>query len=199
MATATKVKWIVGLVLLFLLFLATNLNDRKNYRTISNSVETIYADRLIAKGIIFNLAQLVQEKEIAYLAATVEQAPIGLESINQRMDTLVGQFGETSLTREEKEVFTRLQEHMSRLVTLENTESSVTQLRLQAANVRKSLYKLSDIQMEEGRNEMFASKRASATIDLFTYIELALLILIAIAILAIFAQEAKKDKAEELE
>lgn len=39
----------------FFLVLATNLVDRSNFNRIKNSVISIYEDRLVAKGIIFDM------------------------------------------------------------------------------------------------------------------------------------------------
>jgi len=61
----TKVKWVLGILMIFILIIATNLIDRNNFVRIKDSLETIYEDRLVAKDLIFKISKSVQEKELA--------------------------------------------------------------------------------------------------------------------------------------
>ena len=65
MAFYNKVKWVLGILVVFLLIVATNLIDRNNFVRVRESVETLYEDRLIANDLLFELAKTVQENEIA--------------------------------------------------------------------------------------------------------------------------------------
>jgi len=60
-----KVKWILGILMIFILIIATNLIDRNNFLRIKDSLDTIYEDRLIVKDLIFKMSKSVQEKELA--------------------------------------------------------------------------------------------------------------------------------------
>ena len=62
MSILNKAKWIIGILLVVGLIIATNLIDKKNFEQIRNSVVTIYEDRLLAKEIIFEISALVHEK-----------------------------------------------------------------------------------------------------------------------------------------
>lgn len=200
MNAAAKATWIAGLVLLFLLFLATNLNDRKNYQTINSSVENIYSDRLIAKDIIFGLYQAVQEKEINYLLDAQLSETVDDAGIDNRIMVLFDQFAETRLTRDEAKVFQKLEDQVNNLIAFENNQTVDSppspEYRTQLASIRSTLHNLSKIQLEEGRNEFFNSKRASETIDLFTNIEIGLLAFIALLILVFIFQNERKQKVE---
>lgn len=72
-----KIKWVLGIVLVFLLVLTTNLVDRQNFLVVKESMEAIYADRLVAQDIIFDLSKLIWEKEAAYLKAVAENPITG--------------------------------------------------------------------------------------------------------------------------
>ena len=61
----TKIKWVLSVLLVFFLILATNLIDKDNFRRVKNSIVTIYEDRLVANDLIFELSQLVHQKELA--------------------------------------------------------------------------------------------------------------------------------------
>lgn len=61
MAFYNKLKWILGITLIFVLIIATNLIDRNNFVRISNVVTTIYEDRLIASDLIFEMLSSVHQ------------------------------------------------------------------------------------------------------------------------------------------
>src|SRR5690606_29299306 len=65
MAFYNKIKWILGILMVFVLIITTNLIDRNNFIRVRDSVVTIYEDRLIANDLIFEISKLVQEKEMA--------------------------------------------------------------------------------------------------------------------------------------
>jgi len=53
MAFYNKAKWILGILMVFVLIIATNLIDKNNFLKVRDSVVTIYEDRLVAKDLIF--------------------------------------------------------------------------------------------------------------------------------------------------
>ena len=57
-----KIKWILGILIVFVLIITTNLIDRNNFVRVRDSVVTIYEDRLIVKGIIYDISKTIQEK-----------------------------------------------------------------------------------------------------------------------------------------
>ena len=58
-----KLKWILGILMVFVLIIATNLIDKNNFVRVRDSVVTIYEDRLVANDLIFEMLKSVQEKE----------------------------------------------------------------------------------------------------------------------------------------
>ena len=67
MAFYNKLKWILGIFVVFLLIVATNLIDRNNFVRIRESIETIYEDRLIADDLIFELSKKIKNAGIKLL------------------------------------------------------------------------------------------------------------------------------------
>lgn len=67
MTLFSKIKWVLGIVLIFVLVITTNLIDRQNFAIVNDSIETIYADRLVAQDIIYDLSSSMQEKKLLYL------------------------------------------------------------------------------------------------------------------------------------
>jgi hypothetical protein len=186
MTIYNKVKWILGILSVFFIILATNLIDRNNFRIVKNSVETIYADRLIAQGIILDLSKLIWEKEIAYTKYDNVLFKAKKNTIDTRIDELIDLFSATKLTAREEIVFGQLKKHIASLKEHSNNlvESQIPNQELedQIILIKSNLNDLSAIQIEEGRRELLESKRAIASVDLFTHLEIYALIIIAIAI-----------------
>ncbi|WP_020571080.1 MCP four helix bundle domain-containing protein [Neolewinella persica] len=186
MTLFNKIKWILGIALVFLLVIATNLIDRQNFLIIEASIETIYADRIIAQDIIYDISKEVAQKEIAYAKLGVDQ-PIGnYSSNNERIEEYIELFAATKLTAKEKIFFDSLK---NSLEDLQSTEASATpgqesagKLKTDLMAVREQLDELADIQVEEGKRELYESKKALGSAHLFTQLEIGALIVMAIII-----------------
>jgi endonuclease III-like uncharacterized protein len=98
MAFYDKIKWILGILLVFILIATTNLIDRSNFIRVKDSVETIYEDRLIANDLIFEIAQLVQQKEIALIRKDSIFFKQKNSKLNNSISNLIFNYEETKLT-----------------------------------------------------------------------------------------------------
>lgn len=186
MTTFDKIKWVSGIALIFFIVLATNLIDRNNFTIVKDSVETIYADRLVAKDIILDLYRLTWEKELTYSKKEEARFTSQNNAIDTRIRELLDLFATTKLTEREAIVFEHLQNGFA---GLNSHEGALPAGQLpdqifnnQLALIRESLDDLSDIQMEEGRRQLLESQRALESVDLFTQLEIYALIIMAIAI-----------------
>jgi hypothetical protein len=181
-----KVKWILSILSIFLVILATNLIDRKNFRIVTNSVETIYADRLVAQDIILDLYGLVWEKELVYVKYDNSSFKTKNTSLNTHFKELIEVFSTTKLTEREAIVFGQLQKNFENQEAYERTlsESQVPNPEFEEnlALLKDNLDDLSGIQLEQGRRELIESKRAIKSVDLLTHLEIYALIIIAIAL-----------------
>lgn len=191
-----KVKWILGISVVFFLIAATNLVDRQNFNRVRDAVITIYEDRLVAKDIVFNMAVLIKEKELAIASSENMFFATSNSTINDQLEILVNQFVGTKLTTEEKRVFNSLQTNLEELKTYEqqmmdSAFEDTQKVSKQLVAVNKNLKQLSDIQLEEGRRQLFVSNRAMDTIDLFTQMEIYFLIALAVLIQIIVIYKPK--------
>jgi hypothetical protein len=59
-----KVKWVLGIFMIFILIIATNLIDKSNFTRVKDSVVAIYEDRLIANDLIFEISNSIGQKEV---------------------------------------------------------------------------------------------------------------------------------------
>lgn len=198
MAFYNKLKWILGILMIFVLIVATNLIDRNNFVRVKDSVATIYEDRLIAKNLIFKISNAVHKKEVAIAATDSTFFGQKNEKVNDQIKSLIKRFEETKLTYSEKNIFNDFKKNFKSLIALEsslkkneipNKDEVVTQI----SSIKENLDDLGEIQLNEGSRQMSISKRAIQSVELFTQIEIYLLIILAIIIQIIVIYNPKKD------
>ncbi|WP_238567154.1 MCP four helix bundle domain-containing protein [Jejuia pallidilutea] len=115
-----KIKWVLSILMVFVLIVTTNLIDRNNFIRVKDSVVTIYEDRLIAKDLIFEMSKAVQEKEVAVAASDTTFFNQYNNKVNDDIQSLISRFEQTKLTLDESKVFDNLKENFQKLKTLEN-------------------------------------------------------------------------------
>jgi len=199
MSFFNKVKWILGISMVFFLILATNLIDKNNYSKIKDSVETIYKDRLLVKGLILDIKDIVHKKELA----SVEQDSVfytsQVEQLNQKMDLLISNFENTKLTKQEEKLLKQFKKDHKSLVNKEQNLSKFTSeefksLRPYINQLSGGLKNLSAIQLQEGEKQLAISRRAIESVELFTQIEIYFLIFLAVIVQIIVIYNPKKTK-----
>jgi len=89
--------------------------DRKNFLSVKESIVTIYEDRLVAKGVLFEISHLIYEKELAIIQKDKEYFSGKKNSNNEEINTLVLTFEQTKLTRQEETILNRLKENLEGL------------------------------------------------------------------------------------
>jgi len=187
MSILNKVKWIIGILLVFGLIIATNLIDKKNFQQIRDSVVTIYEDRLLAKEIIFDISTLVHEKEMAIALSDTEFFTGRNAQVNEELEKGIEKFEQTELTRPESYEFKELKRNLS---LLQDAENSLIESDFEATetaeekieDIKMNLNNLSGIQISEGKKHLFLSKRAAESIELYTQLEIYFLIALAIIV-----------------
>ncbi|GAB3662661.1 hypothetical protein GCM10028791_37830 [Echinicola sediminis] len=196
MTIFNKIKWSASILLVFFIVLITNLIDRDNFHSLSNSVTTIYEDRIVASDLLFEMSRLINKKEIAIISSDSSSLPRDISKTNTALDNYIQQYDQTKLTEKEKFVFEQLKEEIATLKRIEQHEGSPDKHKLleRIAKINQRLYDLSKIQLEESRRQVFISNKAKDTINLFTQGEIILLILMSILIQIIIFYKPKELK-----
>jgi len=192
-----KAKWILAILMVFVLILATNLIDQNNFVRVRDSVITLYEDRLVAKSLIFDMSKAIHEKEVAVLKNDTAFFNGFNKNVNADLDRLIAKFKTTKLTNEESKLFITLEENLSNLKTAENTYRNSdfqdeTTLQQQIIQFKSNLDDLSDIQLKEGSRQLSISKEALKTVELYTQIEIYFLVGLAIAVQIIILYNPKR-------
>jgi hypothetical protein len=182
-----KVKWFLGIFLVFFLILATNLVDKENFTRIKDSVETTYEDRLVAQDMILDFYEIIQEKEIAIVDSDNQFFEQENRSANESLGNLIERYSSTRLTKEEERVFeefranvTGLQEKEGDLKKLLSSEK--TTYRSMLDKIKDNLHDLADIQIEEGRRQTLLSRDVMEKVELFSQVEIYILLTLAILV-----------------
>lgn len=195
MTLFNKVKWVFGIAIVFLLVLATNLIDQQNFMIIEDSIETIYADRIIAQDIIYDISKQVGQKQVDYVVLTPPQMEQTNKTTNSRIKEYIDFFAATKLTPKEEVIFTRLKKSFAKLQTAESAviaeQYTRVELKADLANFREHLDELADIQVQEGKRELYESRKALGSAHLFTQLEIATLIIMAILVQVIILYTPK--------
>lgn len=199
--TWNKIKWVVGILLVFFLVLATNLIDQRNYRNLKNSIVSIYDDRLLAKGFVFEASLLTHEKDMANALGDKEFYETRNHQVNIKLDELMTEFCETRLTKKEQETIGDLKADLAYLRSMEENAFTAdsafnpTIMESQLKEIKQGLVDLSRIQMEEGKQEMIESKKSMESVELFTQMEIYALIFIAVIAQVIVIYTPKRSSS----
>lgn len=193
-----KLKWILGIMIVFVLIVTTNLIDRNNFIRVKGSVETLYEDRLKANDLLFDLSQAIHEKEVAVLKSDTLFFSARNAALNREIQTYIDQYEQTQLTSDESRLFNKLREDLRVLEKEENafigsSYSNNSDLLISSTNIKASLKALSKIQLLEGRRQVSISNKAIDTVELYTHIEIYLLVFFAIAIQILILYSPKKS------
>ena len=194
----SKLKWILGIAMIFMLIMSTNLIDRNNFLRVRDSIVTIYEDRLVAKDIIFDMSKAIQTKRNALMLGDSLFFQSGNVKINTDLLYLIERFEQTKLTTAENRVFQKLKTEFSELQSQETShdqsdEAKRKMLIVKLDRLDETLDKLSEIQMQEGRRQMKVGKSAVSAVELYTQIELYLLLALAIVIQVIILYTPPKS------
>ena len=188
-----KIKWIAGVALVAALVITTNLSDANNFARVKESLVTVYEDRVLAYDILFELNQHVHEQRLA-LATGAEVDAGEREAFIAETSALIDAYGATRLTYGERGAFSRLRQNVRDLqgaaVTSE-TERAAYAAALD--RVEADLVALAEIQVREGRNQVLEADRVSENYDLFTRMEIIVIVVLAIGILGVILYEPKED------
>jgi hypothetical protein len=191
-----KVKWVLGILMIFILILATNLIDKNNFVRVKDSVVAIYEDRLIANDLIYEISNSIQEKEIAVAVSDSVFFLDRNKQISKDIQGFVYRFEQTKLTTKERQVFNDFKKNLE---SLRNFETAFIQSKFvqntalvkRISEVKDNLYDLSKIQLDEGKKQMSISEKAISSVELFTQIEIYILIFLAILIQIIVIYKPK--------
>ncbi len=208
MSLASKITCVSVLIGSFLLILATGRVNIRNFEKIQHSIEEIYKDRLVVKGLIFKLSSLLHEKEVALLSNNKSFFVSNNGNINDQIDQHLKDFRATKLTTQEELTLNQFSRGTKKLQKLEKqlslesenwlTPENSRNLISQIETLRAKLKILSSIQLSEGERKLTNSEKAVESMNQFESIENYAMLFLSLLIAAfIFAPGPKKQLKKE--
>jgi hypothetical protein len=198
MTINNRIRWILAMGVVFVLIISTNLIDRKIFKQMRDSSVAIYEDRLVADNLVYKLLQKTHEKELAIVGNDENYFSTQNTSTNARIEKLIERFSKTELTGSESEVFGSLKTNTNNLIAIEqsfidSSSTDKTEILAALSTIRKDLSLLSEIQLKEGEKQMAKSQKALKAVELFTDIEIYILILISVIVFFIILYKPKDE------
>lgn len=177
----------------FLLVLASNRLNNRNFSTVEHGVDSVFEDRLVVQEYIYTLNNLFHKKELFLANNALEE-----ESIPQypEIKTILADFEKTDLTREESLFLTNLKENYAELKTLEGRAGnnvSEEQIVSVLNSISRNLDELAEVQLSEGRQLTQRSKRSLGMNQLLSRIEIVFLVIIGVLFLIIVFHKDKPN------
>lgn len=201
-----KIKWFVAVLGVFLIILMTNLLDKQNFLRVEEVVENIYNKQLLAKELLFEVSMKFHDKELAY----VQNDTVYLEQLNDKINEDITEdlkmFDRADLSRNEAKVLEQLKENHQKLVRLEENsqnkalskDSLYTFAYADVFNaISKGLQELSSEQVKEGKSQTLHANDAVNIANLFSKIEIYILIFLGLVIQFIILYTPKKKDDED--
>ncbi len=196
-----KLKWFFAVLVIFLIILATNLLDKKNFLRVEESVETIYNERLLAKELLLNVSIQFHQKELAYALNDSIYLQSQNDVVNAKISELLEMFVRAKSTKKEETILNELNENHTKLIQLEANANLKNRLYSTDcaqifSDINTNIIALSAEQVKEGRNQKFNARDAVDRIKLFSTIEIYMLIFLAIVLQVIILYNPKKKSKE---
>ena len=196
MSVFNKIKWVFVVMVVFTLILATNLIDKRNFRSISESIVSIYEDRLVVKNLILDMATAINKKEVAFLTQDTAFLATQNTVLTEALNADIQQFEQTSYTDKEAASLALLKKDIEVMLKAEEELIATNFEDYDRYNVcikdlNDHLDALAHIQMQEGKKQFITSQRKMVTVELFTKIETYLLIFLGVIALVIIFYKPK--------
>lgn len=202
MTLFNKVKWVLGISVVFLLILMTNLIDKNAFIKIEETVEKIYEERLLTKELVLELSQKIHEKEIAHAKQDTAYFVSRNKVVDQEVDRIIQSLENAECTKEEERAIADLKGNYDRIRELEKSQDQDP--KLLAESIEKLFYelkydidKLSKVQMAEGKKQKKISENVLKSAELFSRIEIYILIFLGVVLQIIILSSPKKKKEVE--
>jgi len=202
-----KIKIAMALTVVILLVLITSMINKNHFTKLQESFTSVYEDRLLVENYIYKLSRELNKKRMTIYNRSEESNEANKS--DQRIDVLISNFQNTTLTAEESTVLEDFVEQTKVLRQIEleyknSTDDQVdtlhTALEEQFDILSADLSRLSEIQLEEGKKLMEASTSIVTNSHLYSQLEIILVIGIGLVIqMLIFASKSLRPKLTQNE
>jgi CHASE3 domain sensor protein len=174
----------------FLLVLASNRLNNRNFSTVEQGVDSVFEDRLVVQEYIYTLNNYFHEKEL-FLANNA----VYLDKMPQHPDikNILVDFANTELTIDESLHLDELRENYAALKRLEDNQGNKEKIISVLNSISNNLDELSAVQLSEGKQLTQRSKRSLGMNQLLSTLEIVFLIIIGVLFIVIVFKREKSS------
>lgn len=194
---------IIALGVFFSLILITELLENKNLKRIDNDFSSLYEDRLIPASQIYELSELLHEKQLIFELLNEQNFKLTEENLkkideeNREINAILSKYETTYLVKEEEQYLASLKENLQNyqkveadiLYHIKNENYGIAQLLINSkaresfAKVSNNLHRLAQIQPEIGEELLSHYQSSIGNSSTLYYFKLALTIILGVFVL----------------
>lgn len=173
------------LLVLCLLVLLSNYNDRQHSKEVKQTINTLYQDRLIAESYLMKLSQCMYKLKEIHSAAQMNSTPFNNQSelLFKQLDTVIDLYSKTVFTKSESIKFD-LYKAILRPIR-DSTQVPLTQKLIMIDKSIQLLNDLSSIQIEESKLILSKSEQLYKAGKLSSDFAFAIIVIILLVLQAI--------------
>ncbi len=194
-------KWIVSLkekkkaaVALFVALAVILLNlffNSKDYDKLDQNMSSIYNDRLMPAGYLFQISDHLYQKQLLHMDERIPATDLKqqLQQHDRSIAKLVKAYEATYLTAAEKQYWNKLLQSMAayQLAESKEVELQTNVMETNFINAQLALNQLNTLQATEGSLLQRNSKAIINETVLHTYLEITMIIVLAVIVLSLLA------------
>lgn len=183
----------VAAAVLFVVLIAVGLNQllyEKDYRELDKNMSSMYKDRLMPAGYLFEINDHLYQKKILHMDETVAAAQLNvqLRKHDEAIARLIDAYEKTYLTKDEQQLWQQLLASLAAYKTAATSYSanssttSADVLDKHFLTAQTSLTELNNLQAKEGGLLQNSSKTIIGVTVIQSYLQIAMLLVIAVIV-----------------
>ena len=185
-----KIRTVLGLVMVILLVFITNRLDQEHFEEVQGTITTIYEDRVVAQYDLFQLTNLIYDVQLRMSSGEL----VSLDSSGE-MERVLNEYGQTTLTKRENEIFGRLKENLNKLSATDSIpQGSTTATTFE--RVHENLKELSEIQVKESKTLKIQAQDSLDSSNLMSNMEMILIIIFGVVLQFVLFSGGKRKVKE---
>ena len=171
---------------ILVLALINNFVSRRQYDDLTKNISSIYQDRLIPAGYIFQMNGLLYQKQLLLQTMPAKSASARLDQHNAEMSRIIDAYEATYLTEEEKQQWTGFRQHLrdyNEAEALYGSSAEHTHMNNLHSSFDKALHSLMQLnatQTSEGMRLQNESKSIINSTIIQAYLEVSFLFILGI-------------------
>jgi len=189
-SASEKIRTVLGLVMVILLVFITNRLDQEHFEEVQGTITTIYEDRVVAQYDLFLLTNLIHGVQMRMNSGDT----VSLDSSGELVRVLT-EYGQTTLTKRENEIFGRLKENLNDLgargVIAQGSKTNTIFER-----IHENLEELSEIQVRESKSLKIQAQDSLDSSNLMSNMEMILIIIFGVVLQFVLFSGGKRKVKE---